>query len=188
MSKQLKKIFFLFILVMITFSEQSFAKSQISFSAGGYSLSASGGTKPVSISNLGAYRLGFMQELRSGISLSLGYNILYESIITGDSIYGLDLGFSWFFLEPALIEVFKTDNVNLRITREWTPYVGAHFNQRQFQSNKSNYSGMGVHAGCQFPLANNYSWHAESRYNFLSGPSQATATEMTLFGGISSDF
>jgi opacity protein-like surface antigen len=188
MIKRLKYSLMISLILMSAFVKQGFANTKFSLSAGGYSVSGTGGTKPVSVSGFGSYRLGVMQELRKNISISLGYNIIYESVISGDSIYGLDLGVSWFFLEPALVEVFKADNVSMRITRQWTPYAGIHFNQRQFQSNKSNFSGLGIHGGCQFPIVDNFSWHVEGRYNSLTGPNQATATEMSIFGGVSSDF
>jgi hypothetical protein len=178
----------IFSLTIFFISSHSLASSKFSFSAGGFSVSGKGGSKAVSVSGLGAYRLGLQQELRNSIYLSLGYNIIYDSVFTGDSIYGLDIGGSWFFLEPALVEVFQSEDVTLKITRQWSPYVGIHFNQRQFQSNKANYSGLGFHGGSQFPIKDNFSWHGEVRYNSLSGPGQATASEMSLLVGVSSEF
>jgi hypothetical protein len=186
MNKLHRKFFLTLIFVLI--SAQCFASSKFSFSAGGFSISGQGGTKAVSVSGLGSYRLGLQQELRDSIYLSLGYNIIYDSIFTGDSIYGLDIGGSWFFLEPALVQFFQNDEVTLKITRQWSPYVGIHFNQRQFQSNKANYSGLGLHGGAQFPIKDNFSWHGEVRYNSLTGPGQATASEMSLLLGVSSEF
>ena len=141
MNRRLNKLILSAFTLVWIFPLMSHANTKFSLSMGGYSLTGQGGIKPVSVSGLGAYRFGVMQELRKNVSFSMGYTIIYESLISGDSIYGLDLGVSWFFLEPALIEIFKADNMSLRIIREWTPYAGLHFNQRQFQSNKSNFSG-----------------------------------------------
>lgn len=173
---------------IISLSLNTFANSQISISAGGYSITGEGGTRTTSVSGLGAYRLGFTYGLTEQFQLKLGYNVTYESIFTGDSIYGLDVGGSWLFYGPVLYENFKSEGVLINIVRDWTPYVGFQFNQRQFQSNKSNYSGLGFHLGSHFPIQNNLSWHTEVRYNSLSGPSNATATDMSILIGVSRDF
>jgi hypothetical protein len=164
------------------------ASSQISIATGAYSLNGKTANRSTSTSGLGAYRLGFTYGISENFQVKIGYNVTYESIFTGDSIYGLDIGGSWLFFGPMLFETYKADGINIKITRDWTPYVGFQFNQRQFQSNKSNYSGLGVHLGSHFPIYNELSWHSEVRYNNLSGPSNATATDMSLLIGVSRDF
>lgn len=182
----MKKLLSVFILLFLP--TIAWGNSQLSISAGGYSISGKGGTRSTSVSGLGAYRLGFTQNVTSKFQIKVGYSLIYESIFTGDSIYGLDIGGSWLFYGPMLFETFKSDGAVVKIVREWTPYLGVQFNQRQFQSNKSNYSGLGFHLGSHFPIQSDLSWHSELRYNNLSGPSNSTATEMSILIGVSSDF
>lgn len=181
--KKLLSLTFLFLIQTSTW-----ASSQISIATGAYSLNGKTGNRSTSTSGFGAYRLGFTYGMNENFQVKIGYNITYESIFSGDSIYGLDIGGSWLFLGPMLYETFKADGVNIKITRDWTPYAGMQFNQRQFQSNKSNYSGLGLHIGSHFPIHNDLSWHTEVRYSNLSGPNNATATDMLILIGVSRDF
>lgn len=175
-------------LLMLFLPIITWANSQVSISLGGYSISGKNGNRTTEVSGLGAYRLGLSHNFTTDFQLKIGYNVTFESIISGDSIYGLDIGASWLFWGPQLFESFKSDGVLVKITREWSPYLGFQFNQRQFQSNKSNYSGFGAHIGAHFPIQSNLSWHSEVRYNLLTGPNNATATDSSILLGVSRDF
>lgn len=186
MMKKLLKI--VIMLYFFSYNEDLLAGTHISASAGVYSITGQNGTRSIKVNGFGTYRFGISHDLTQKLQAKIGYTVTYESILTGDSIFGLDIGGSWLFLGPSLFKVYKSDGVVINITRKWSPYAGIHFNQRQFQSNKASFSGLGIHAGSHFPISDNFTWHAEIRHNNLSGPSNSTATDTSVLIGVSSEF
>lgn len=160
------------------------AQSYMSLSAGGYSFNASGGTKSVSKSGPGAYRVSYAKRFYKGFHFNAGYNLIFESGFAGDQSYGLDIGVSWFFLNETLRQNSYLGDVNLSIESSWSPYAGLSFNQRSYQSSKTNYSGVGLNAGVLFPFLKKMAYLAELRWNKLTGPNQSTVDEKAILMGV----
>lgn len=117
--------------------------------------------------------------------MNVGYNILFESIITGDSSFGFDLGANYFHWGSGNIGNSKIGNIDIKIFQDWSPYVGFNFNQRQYQSIRSSYSGFGLTVGSLKNLLGKMNLIIEARYVSLSGATSSTATELSLQSGVS---
>lgn len=173
-----------FLLITLVLPSALKAQSFMTASAGGYSLSASGGTKAFEKSGPGAYRLAYAKRFYRGFHLNAGYNLLIESGVTGDQAYGLDIGITWLFLNETLRQETFSGDVNLLIESAWSPFIGASFNQRSYQSSKTSYSGAGLNVGVMFPLLRRLGYMAELRWNKLDGPTQSSISEKALLMGV----
>ena len=167
---------------LIAFTSEA---SYVGITGGYYSLSATTTSGSTSLSNLGAYRLSISHEIHRKVSLNVGYNILFESIITGDSSFGFDLGANYFHWGSGNVGNSKIGNIDIKIFQDWSPYVGFNFNQRQYQSIRSSYSGIGLTVGSLKNLLGKMNLIIEARYVSLSGATSSTATELSLQSGIS---
>lgn len=165
-----------------------FGKSTLSFSLGGYSLSTKVQNRSQNYSGVGNYHFEIKHLFYKNVSANLGYTLIYDSVITGDSMYGIDFGASWYPLASTIYDSVSGQNITLGYSNRWAPYIGFQFNQRQFQSNKSNYSGFGLHAGVSFPFLSDMIWKTEMRYNQLLGPNDSSASELDLYLGVGNEF
>lgn len=151
---------------------------------GAYDLSAKTDTASGSSSNIGAYKLTYSHNLAPQFTLTAGYTLIMSKTVGGDLSFGFDLGGNYYFLTPSDRLVSETKNATMTISNKLRPYVGLTFHQRQFQSVKSNYAGFGLNVGSTFDVNKDYELKALFRYITLSGPQNATATELSLMFGI----
>lgn len=158
--------------------------SKVEILTGAYSFSAKTENAKGSLSNLGAYRLNISEKFADHFSVGLGFTLLMEKVIGGDMGFGFDLGVSYFFMSRPSSMKFRDLNFAFETKEIWRPYVGLSFNQRQFQSVRTNYAGFGIAAGVERSLTLPFDLKAEIRYCQLTGSATASATEMTLAAGI----
>ena len=174
-------------LILGFFSQQTLS-AYIGLTGGYYSISADNNSSSTSISNLGAYRFSFTNEITKKLALNVGYNVIFEKIVTGDSSFGFDLGIQYFHFGISSLSQTKIGNVNIKVIQDWSPYVGLGFNQRQYQSIRSSYSGFGLTVGTFKKFLSKLKMVFELRYVALSGATTASATEISLQSGLSYDY
>lgn len=162
--------------------------SLVGMSAGYYSIDAKNSNGTTNLSNIGAYRVFLMHEIESRFALNAGYNMIFEKYITGDSAFGFDIGFNYFHFGMSNTVNSKIGNVVIKSIQEWSPYIGVSFNQRQYQSIRTSYSGIGINVGTLKNLSPKINLLLDFRYVPLSGPVESTASEMTLVGGIAYEY
>ena len=171
------------ILIFSLSALQSYADSfDILF--GAYDLSAKTESASGSSTNIGGYKLTYSHNLAPQFTLTAGYTLIMSDTIGGDLSFGFDLGGNYYFLTPSDRLVSETKNATMTIAHKLRPYVGLTFHQRQFQSVKSNYAGFGLNAGSTFDINKDYELKALFRYITLSGPQNATATELSILLGL----
>lgn len=159
--------------------------AKVDLMMGMFSIDASVGGQSTSVSSLGSYRATFSRSILDRFDASIGYTLNMTNTIGGDLGYGLDIGFSYFPFTFTESKVLDKEGLSIRRDDIWRPYVGASFNQRQFQSVKNSYAGFGASAGTEYSLTKSYSLKAEFRYISLAGSAESEATEMNVFAGIS---
>ena len=130
----------------------------------------------------------FTNEITKKLALNVGYNVIFEKIVTGDSSFGFDLGIQYFHFGISSLSQTKIGNVNMKVIQDWSPYVGLGFNQRQYQSIRSSYSGFGLTVGTFKKFLSKLKMVFELRYVALSGATTASATEISLQSGLSYDY
>ena len=158
--------------------------AEIGLTAGYYSITADTGTSESTVANLGAYRFSFSNEITKKVALNVGYNVIFEQIATGDSSFGFDLGIRYFHYGMSSYSSSKIGNINIKVEQDWSPYAGFSFNQRQYQSIRSSYSGFGFTVGTLKKFMSKLKLIFELRYVALAGASTASASELSLQSGI----
>ena len=157
---------------------------KIDLSVGYFSIKAKSSGEEASISNPSAFRVGYQKELLPSLEFAVGYTILLADFAGSDLGYGLDLGAIYFPLTGSSDEVFKSDAIEVRRYEHLRPYLGLGFYQRQFQSVKNSYAGLGATLGVERYYDKKMNFKAEARYVGLSGSNESTATEMNLLFGV----
>jgi hypothetical protein len=162
--------------------------SLVGISAGYYAVDATNSNGTTSLSNIGSYRVFMMHDFENHFALNVGYNMIFEQYITGDSAFGFDIGFNYFHFGMGNTIHSKIGNVVIKSIQEWSPYLGISFNQRQYQSVRTAYSGIGFSLGTLKNLSKSISLSMDFRYVPLSGAVESTASEMTVMGGIAYEY
>ena len=166
----------------------SLAISKLSLVAGVYKLTAKTQKYTGEISNYGIFRIGYEQFLIPYISVSLGYTLLFSEGIGGDAGYGMDFGVLLYPLTVFNNSTARTSSQTLFADDIIKPSVGAFFGQRQFNSIQAGYSGFGFTAGVEYMINAYFGLKAEGRYLLLSGATNSTATEQSVYGGLTFKF
>ena len=161
------------------------AQNKVDLGTGFYSLTGKSTAGTGGLSGLGAYRVGYRRSISAHWEAGVGYNLIYSSITSGDSIFGLDLGanyFPWTSANPVVRE--SNDNQSLRIDSDLRPFVGLTFQQRSLQSSQSGFNGFGVGFGLERTWTERLSITAITRYSKLSGSKASSAVLIDFFLGI----
>lgn len=151
---------------------------------GGYSYSAKVAGKTTSFSGFGTYEVSYLAPFKNHFEMSLGYGFTMTGVVGGDYSYGPKFGINYFpfnFSSNAKVEL---PNKTIDVQDFYKPYVGIAFNQRQFQSAKTSYAGMGISLGCEKYINPHYTVKVEGKMNSYTGSAQATATETNLLIGL----
>lgn len=176
------------VFIFILFPTQAWC-GKLDLMAGYFSLEAEAGGNKGQVSTFGAYKVSYAIELFSDqLDLDLGYTLMMSNTFGGDLAYGIEAAVIYFPFSPSLKFEGENKNSAMTINPLWRPFVGGGFGQRQAQSTNSGYAGFGALVGVERALDSFYDFKAMLRYNFLSGPRGATATEMNLFVGITMPF
>lgn len=166
-------------------SARSYAsEGKISLTGGYFGISAKANGTTSNISNPSAFRGGYQYAILDHFELVAGYTVLMADFSGSDLGYGLDLGAHYFPFTLSHDELVKDPNVEVRRSEEYSPYIGLGFYQRQFQSVKNAYAGLGGTVGLEKYYNKKINFKAEARYIQLAGSGDSTASEVNFFIGI----
>ncbi|MBS1962733.1 MAG: hypothetical protein JST04_10985 [Bdellovibrionales bacterium] len=155
---------------------------------GFYSFTAKTSTGSGSNSGLGLYSLNFRRAITPRFELALGYTVYFSKLVSGDSGSGLDLGMNFYPLTFSGPVEASGEGTKIELEQLWRPYIGATFNQRNFQSVQTTYTGFGVAVGLERVLNETMNLNALFRYLKLNGARGSTGSEMNTSVGISLKF
>lgn len=162
----------------------SAADGKISLTGGYFALNAKAGGASTSISNPSAFRIAYQYPVMEKFELVAGYSILLADFAGTDLGYGLDLGANYYPFTLSHDDIVKDPVFDVKRIEKYSPYVGLGFYQRQFQSVKNSYAGLGFTAGTEKYYTNKINLKLEGRYVNLGGSGESTATEMSFMFGI----
>ncbi len=179
------KLFGSVILALGIISPSAFAlQNKLDIQTGYYSLTGTASGRTGSKSGPGAYRIGYRRNVLPKLDLGVGYSVIYSSIFTGDSTFGLDVSATYFPFSASSKMDFEAGRQTLSLNELWRPYLSLAFNQRNIQSIQTSYAGFSVAAGTERAWKENTSFNFTLRYANLSGPRSATATIIEVLGGL----
>ncbi len=176
---QLKFLFLLLISEAALSSE-----GKISLTGGYFAISAKTSQDSANISNPSAFRVAYQFPVLNQFEIVGGYSILLADFSGSDLGYGLDLGANYYPFTFSHEQISKDPFMEVKRHQDYLPFVGLGFYQRQFQSVKNSYAGLGVTAGIEKYYSKKINLKAEARYIQLGGSAESTATEMNFLLGI----
>lgn len=151
---------------------------------GYFSLNAKVNEASTTVSNPSAFRLTYLRPMTQSLEFFLGYSVLLADFTGSDLGFGFDAGVNYYLLGNSREESYKDQNVEIRRFDLWKPYVGLGFHQRNFQSVKNSFAGLGVSLGVERYLTEKYNVRTDARYLSLGGSGESTATELGFFVGL----
>lgn len=169
-------------------SSASATQNKFDLGIGYYQVSAKTNTGSGSTSGPGLYQLNFRRALAPRFEIAIGYTIYFSNLVSGDSGSGLDIGVNYYpFSFSGPVEA-NGPGAKIELEELWRPYFGVTFNQRNFQSVQSTYTGFGAVVGLERVLTETLNLNADVRYIKLSGPRGSSGTEMDLAAGVGFKF
>ena len=165
-------------------------ENKVDLSVGFFSLvgeNKATGQRPTA-SGVGAYRLGYRRNVSHFVDIGVGYTLAFSKLVTGDSLFGLDVQARYFPLSAAGAIRSEYDGSTLIISEQFRPYLGGSFIQRNFKGVQTTYVGFGFSGGAEYRLDSKMSLLGEFRFASLSASSANTATEMVVSTGVSFGF
>lgn len=160
------------------------SEGKISLTGGYFAINAKAGGATTNISNPSAFRIGYQYPLLNNFEMVAGYSILVADYSGSDLGYGLDLGANYYPLTFSHDDKAKDPFFDVKRTQDLSPFIGLGFYQRQFQSVKNAYAGLGATLGVEKYFTKKINFKAETRYIQLAGSGNSTATEINLLFGI----
>jgi hypothetical protein len=160
------------------------AEGKISLTGGYFGISAKANGTTSSIGNPSAFRIGYQYPILDKFELAAGYSILMADFSGSDLGYGLDLGANYYPLTFSHEERVQDPHFEVKRYQEYSPFVGLGFYQRQFQSVKNSYAGLGATIGLEKYYNKKINLKAEARYITLGGSGDSSATEINFLLGI----
>lgn len=165
-------------------SSNALCTEKISLTGGYFSISATAGDQSSSISNPSAFHVGYQKIFTDSLEFKIGYSVLMADFSGSDLGYGVDVGFNYYPMSAAADEKYRDENLTVKTYEIWRPFVGFAFNQRNFQSVRNSYAGIGLNAGAEKYHNEKMNWVGELRYTSLGGSNESAATEMQLMFGV----
>ena len=178
MMQLLKRVFLFFCICNSAFAQK------LSLGLGAFSVDAKVGDQKTSISNFGAYKVQYHSKILDQFELIIGYNMLMESVVSGDKAFGPMLGFSFYPLGSQTVSQTSLSNLSFTEIKGLNPYVYAGFNQRQYQSIKASYSGFAFGAGSEMGVSKSIALFGDAQYSLLEGPNSGELSELIIFAGV----
>jgi len=157
---------------------------KISLTGGYFGISAKANGETSNIGNPSAFKIGYQYPILNHFELTGNYTILMADFSGSDLGYGLDVGANYYPLTFSSEEKVKDDHFEVKRYQNYSPYVGLGFYQRQFQSVKNSYAGLGATVGLEKYYDKKINLKAEARYITLAGSGDSEATEMNFLFGI----
>lgn len=136
-----------------------------------------------SISGVGAYRIAYLHPFQNHFELDIGYSLLATKTFGGDLSFGFDFGVNYFFISTPGDRNTTIKSSSLVLQHQWRPFLGASFNQRNFQSTSGQFAGMGVKLGTEYQFNESLSLLGTARYIMLGGPNQSEAAQVEMLLG-----
>lgn len=170
--------------LLLLLPSNSCGAGKVDILAGTFMINATSATTSATISGPGAYMLDYRMPFGASFDLQVGYSINASKGVGGDLAFGPDLGLLYFPLTTSDAVIAASDTVVMEFREHIKPYLGGSFHQRQYQSTNSTYAGFGGSVGSDFNYWKSFSIRAELRYILLAGPSNATASELDAFVGM----
>ena len=159
--------------------------NSFSFITGYYDLQAEVSGEGGALADFGSLRTQYWHSLNNLFSFSIGYTVLLEKYGAGDSAYGFDLGGIFRPFNNQYGSFSGSGGVSISVKQKWNPFIGIGFHQRQYQSVRSSYSGLGLSLGNEYDIGEDFLLYGDIRYVNLSGPVDASATELSVNFGVS---
>ena len=172
------------IILIIMLSSPAAMAGKYDFLIGGYAYTANVAGKSTSFSGFGTYEAAFLQPFKEHFEMNLGYGFTMTGVVGGDYSYGLKFGINYFPFNFSSNGKVELPNKTIEIHDFYKPYIGIAFNQRQFQSAKTSYAGLGVSLGCEKYINERYTMKIEVKMNSYTGSAQATAKETNVLAGL----
>lgn len=180
MRSLLKLSFSFFLVALPAFA----AGDKLTVKAGYFSIAASTGEQTTTISNPSAFHLGYQRSITDALEFRIGYALLLADFTGSDLGYGLDVGANYYFLSSAADGAYRDSAVSVTTHELWRPFAGVSFNQRNFQSVRNSYAGLGLNAGAERYHNDKMNWVGEVKYTSLGGSNESEATELQLLFGV----
>jgi hypothetical protein len=174
----------IFIAGILLSSSAAIAAEKIMVSGGYFSINANAGDQSSSIANPSAFHVGVRKTITDSLEFKVGYSLLMADFSGSDLGYGVDVGINYYPISDAADEKFQDEQINVKTYEIWRPFVGVGFNQRNFQSVRNSYAGMGINFGTEKYHNEKMNWVGEFKYTSLGGSSESTATELQLMFGV----
>ena len=172
------------VFLFIFFTSANVYANKLSLGTGMYSLNAEVNSTTTSTSNLGAYKFQYHSDFLNNFELLLSYNLIIEKTFTGDKAYGPAVGVSYYPFGTSTYKTTSFEDISIEMIKIFNPYVFFGFNQRQYQSIETSYSGFSIGSGVEAGWMNNLGFFAEIQLTSLQGPNDGAATETMVIGGI----
>lgn len=158
---------------------------------GYYSLKAESPTvssTSVTVNSLGTYSLSGNIPPTGPWELGLGYTVFFSKIFKGDMGFGPDFSLYYFPINSGSGIEYVDRNISYYEMEQIRPFVGLSFNQRQFQSIQSSYSGFGVSAGVEYQLLRQTAVRGQIKSQSLQGPSNTVMKWLEIVVGLQQQF
>ena len=173
-----------FVLLFLTLPIYASDGGRLALDYGYFSLDAKVNGVTTRVSNPSAFRLTYLKPMNRSLEVFLGYSILLADFSGSDMGFGFDAGANFYPLGNSTEERYKDTQVEVRKFDLWRPYVGLGFHQRNFQSVKNSFAGIGASAGVERYLSEKYNLRASARYITLGGSGDSSASELGVLFGI----
>lgn len=173
-----------FLLMLLSSGCLLASDGKISLTGGYFGINAKANGTSSSISNPSAFRLAYQYPFLDHFELAAGYTILLADFSGSDLGYGLDFGANLYPLTFSHDEKAGDPHFDVKRYENYSPFIGLGFYQRQFQSVKNSYAGLGITTGLEKYYSKKINFKAEARYIQLGGSGESTATEINLLLGI----
>jgi hypothetical protein len=187
-AKRLKICLLCFLLFVPGISKAN--DNRIEISAGYFSFSGqnrSTGGK-ANVAGLAMYRLAYRRAVAQRADIGLGYSLGFNQVITGESIFGLELLARYFPFTAGNAIQSSGEGTSLTLVETYRPYVGAAFLQRNFKGIQTTYVGFGLSLGCEYQLDHARGLVGEVRYASLAASSTTSAQELVIALGMTFGF
>lgn len=167
----------------------SLKAAKLDWSGGTFDLISKTPTTSSHLNNpFGSFQISHRIELIEQVEFAYGYSMTFSKFFSGDYGYGPDLGLFYFPLTSAGATKLNEKQIRFFRSELLRPFVCVHFHSRQFQSIGASYAGLSTGGGLEFwnfhPLGLRL-WGKQAQ---LRGPQRSTASELTLYGGISWEY
>lgn len=172
------------VLCLFSSSVLADASEKLTAAAGFFSINAVTGTNSASISNPSAFSLGYLRSITDQLEFRINYSILLADFTGSDMGYGLNVGVNYYPFTSTADQQLVSQEIEVSASETWRPYTGMVFAQRNFQSIRNSYAGIGLVGGTERYLDRNLNLYGEVSYISMTGSNLSSATEMQLVFGV----